>query len=208
MPVPDIRIFDIGVDFAQYLDRVSPEGRIVAKYGAMGGAAHFGPYVYKTPGAWFFRLTIDYGPADTEAIDTSAIVDNPDDLLAHEIHGHVLLKWEELGGVDFALPTSDSSRASDGIGRVCHFDTAGVSILWLPSAGAFSVIGGIRALYLSLGGEGSALGYPTGEQNLSTTTEYLTNGTSREVLDNGLVQFFQHGLIFDRPGTGTTVQYY
>ena len=205
MPVPDYRIFDIAVDFAQYLDRISPEGRIVAKYSAMGGAAHFGPYVFKSPGAWYFRLSIDYGPADTETFDTSAIVDNPDELQAHELHGHVLLKWEELGGLDFALPTSDCTRASDGIGRVCHFAGVGISIYWLQAAGAHAVYDGIRAHYLSLGAEASSLGYPVLDQALSTTTEYFTNGAVKEYLDNGVLQFFQHGVIFDRPGTGIEV---
>jgi len=59
------------------------------------------------------------------------------DIGAHEVHGAIRAKYDELGGLDGSLigyPLSDEAIAPDEVGRYNHF--ANGSIYWKPSTGA------------------------------------------------------------------------
>ena len=81
---------------------------------------------------------------------------------AHEVHGAIREKWASLGWERSFLnyPTSDE-MAADG-GRLGQFQRG--TIYWSPATGAHEVHGGILAHYLSLGGYGSYLGFPTSDE--------------------------------------------
>src|SRR5205807_1559835 len=78
----------------------------------------------------------------------------------------ILNKYVALGGPSSSLgdPTTDETATPDGVGRFNHFANDG-SIYWTPSTGAWSIHGGIRAQWASLGWERSVLGYPTTDES-------------------------------------------
>ncbi len=85
---------------------------------------------------------------------------------AHEIQGAIRAKWASLGwerGV-LGYPTTDESPAAGGGGRFNNFSGVGGSVYWSPATGAHEIQGAIRAEWLSLGGSGGALGFPTSDE--------------------------------------------
>lgn len=153
----------------------TPQGRIRTKYNAKGGEAFFGPVSDKSPNSWTFS-------------GGSAIVDNPNEQEAFEIHGAIYQKWLALGGIGFGLPTTDESATPDGIGRFNHFNANSASIYWTPGTGAQAVYGAIHERWASLGWERSYLGYPTTDE-----VDFPDGGRS-----NG----FQNGGIYWWPDLG------
>jgi TIR domain/LGFP repeat len=87
---------------------------------------------------------------------------------AHEVHGAIWNKWEELGLEQGFLgyPITDEFSTPDKIGRVNQFE--GGSIYWTPGTGAYEVHGGIRDRWEALGGEQSCLGYPIRDEEPSS----------------------------------------
>ena len=79
---------------------------------------------------------------------------------AHEAHGFIRGKWEELqwerGFLGF--PLTDETPTSNGAGRYNHFQ--GGSIYWTSATGAHEVHGAIRDKWASMGWENSVLGFP------------------------------------------------
>jgi hypothetical protein len=86
---------------------------------------------------------------------------------SHQVCGPIRDKYLSLGGPSGFLgyPVTDETGTPDGIGRFNHFANSG-SIYWSPSTGAWSIHGGIRAKWASLGWETSFgfLGYPTSDE--------------------------------------------
>ena len=107
---------------------------------------------------------------------------------AHEVHGEILAHYRQQGGPAglLGLPTTDETRAPDGVGRYNHFaGSGGGSVYWSPKTGARSLVGAVRSRWASLGWERGRLGYPT---------------TDEHVVANGLRSDFQHGWILLRGG--------
>lgn len=107
---------------------------------------------------------------------------------AHEVHGTILSHYLGLGAQCGFLgyPTSDESPAPNG-GRTNSF--MGGAIYWTPSTGAYEVHGMILSHYLSLGGPGGFLGYPTSDESNTTTS-------------GGRYNSFQGGNIYWSPASG------
>jgi stage II sporulation protein D len=80
---------------------------------------------------------------------------------AREVHGAILGSYLSLGGPGFlGLPTTDEVAASGG--RRSLFERG--HLYWSSSTGAQPVYGAILAKYLSLGGPGGMLGFPTSRE--------------------------------------------
>ena len=96
--------------------------------------------------------------------------------------------YDALSGESGRLgyPTSSAYATRDG-GSTQAFQRGRVH--WSPATGAHAVIGDLSRAYDAQGGEGGALGYPTGDERVS--------GTVRS-------QQFQHGTI-TQTGTGPPV---
>jgi LGFP repeat/Alpha-L-arabinofuranosidase B (ABFB) domain len=88
-----------------------------------------------------------------------------------------------LGGHASALgpPSSDDACTADRRGRHAHFGTAG-SIYSTDLTGAHAVQGAIRAKWVSLGAERSALGYPTSD-------ELTIPGGRRSTFEHGRIDY-------------------
>ncbi|HXH20954.1 MAG TPA: galactose oxidase-like domain-containing protein [Dehalococcoidia bacterium] len=108
---------------------------------------------------------------------------------AHEVHGAIKEKYDELGWEAGFLgyPLTDETGAPDGVGRFNHFQ--GGSIYWHPQFGAHEVHGAIRDKWQEHGWEAGTLGYPA---------------TDELPCQDGVGRFnhFQHGSIFWTPATG------
>jgi uncharacterized protein with LGFP repeats len=112
---------------------------------------------------------------------------------AHEVHGAIRDKWSSLGwelGL-LGFPVTNETPTFDGVGRSNGFQ--GGAVYWSPATGAREVHGAIRALYESLGGPASFLGYPITDESPTPV------GTGR-------YNHFQHGSIDWTPTTGATVR--
>jgi uncharacterized protein with LGFP repeats len=111
------------------------------------------------------------------------------DVGAFEVHGLIRDKWRALGAEagSAGYPTTDERFTADGVGRVSRF-TGGI-VYWHPATGAWKVHGDIIAKYVSLGGPGSPLGYPTSDE---------------QVAPDGIARFstFEHGAIYWTSATG------
>ncbi len=82
-----------------------------------------------------------------------------DETGAHEVHGEILRKYQQLNGpAAFGLPRTDETGAPDGSGRYNHFGTA--SIYWHPNTGPMAVSDPVRTEWAKLGWELSDKGYP------------------------------------------------
>jgi uncharacterized protein with LGFP repeats len=82
---------------------------------------------------------------------------------AWSVHGMIRTHWAALGWETSiaGYPTTDETATPDRIGRYNHFaGTAGTSLYWTPTRGAWSVHGAIRDRWASLGWERGRLGYP------------------------------------------------
>jgi len=155
----------------------TPQGRIHSKFLAKGGDGFFGPIAQKEPTVWTF-------------VNGSAIVDNPDEQEAFEIHGAIYQKWRALGGIAFGRPTTDETTTPDGIGRFNHFNANLASIYWTPVTGAQAIYGAIHQKWVALGSEASYLGYPTSDE-----TDFPEAGRANS---------FQNGGIYWWPDLGAT----
>ncbi|WP_161500876.1 hypothetical protein [Embleya scabrispora] len=87
--------------------------------------------------------------------------------------GPVLAKYKKLGGPagPLKLPLTGIKTEADTVGRYADFQggntgtTAGASIHWSPTTGAWSAYGGIRDKWLTTGGTSGPLGYPSSDEN-------------------------------------------
>lgn len=79
--------------------------------------------------------------------------------------GAIAEKYLALGGClsMLGLPQTDQMDATDGRGKYSVFEHG--SIYWTEETMAHEVHGDIRTLWVSLGAEAGALGYPTGDEN-------------------------------------------
>jgi uncharacterized protein with LGFP repeats len=80
------------------------------------------------------------------------------------VHGAIRDEWASLGwelGL-LGFPTSNETPTGVGGGRFNDFQQ-GV-VYWSPATGAHEAHGAIGALYSSLGGPGSSLGYPISDE--------------------------------------------
>ena len=115
---------------------------------------------------------------------------------AHEVHGAIHDRWNQIGREKFGYPVTDETATPDGIGRFNHFrrfagPPGDSSIYWTPATGPHEVYGAIRDKWASMGWERSQLGYPI-------DAEADANG--------GRIQHFQHGAIFWTAQAGAVVQ--
>lgn len=85
---------------------------------------------------------------------------------AHEVHGAILGKWQDLGWEQGILgyPLIDETATPDGVGRYNHFQGQDGSIFWHPDTGAHAVYGLIKARWAELEWERGRLGYPTSDE--------------------------------------------
>lgn len=107
---------------------------------------------------------------------------------AHEVHGVIRAKWEQLSWERGLLgyPVSDEVAVTGG--RASQFQ--GGNVYWSESTGAHEVHGAILGRYLQLGGTGSRLGLPTSDEYTISTGRrsdfqhgaILWNSTTREVI--------------------------
>lgn len=85
---------------------------------------------------------------------------------AHEVHGAILAKYLQLGGVGrWGFPVSDEQdvmRDGQAIGKASEFE--GCTIYWSSRTGAFEVHGDLRLHYRNLRGPAGALGFPTSDE--------------------------------------------
>jgi glucose/arabinose dehydrogenase len=82
----------------------------------------------------------------------------------HSMNGGILGKYLSLGGhIALGLPATDETAGSDGVGRYTLLDR-NQGVYWHPNTGPHLVVGAIHTRYRALGGEGSALGYPTTDE--------------------------------------------
>jgi hypothetical protein len=89
---------------------------------------------------------------------------------AHEVHGAILQKWEQIGGVEFGYPITDESGTVGGRGRFNHFRAVHLpsepeaSIFWSPVTDAHEVHGGIRLSWSQQEWEHGLYGYPVSDE--------------------------------------------
>ncbi len=162
-------------------------GLIRAKYLALGGENYLGlPLSDEASGADgvgrfndFEHGTIYWSPSSG----------------AHEVHGAILSKWNELGRDRYTgYPTTDETVSSDGVGRYTLFNGSERNrIYWSPASGVHAVQGLIADLWVNLGAERSWLGYPTSDETATV------DGQGRQ-------STFQGGTIVWYPSTGAYVQ--
>ena len=95
---------------------------------------------------------------------------------------------------DVGYPTTDEVGTGDGVGVRQEFRNGGDAntMMWSPSTGPQLLHGGIRSRYLSMGGPGGGLGYPT-------TGEFMMADRV------GVRQDFQNGSFVWSPSTGPVV---
>ena len=92
------------------------------------------------------------------------------------------MAWSVVG-----YPTTDETGTPDGVGRFNHFaGDGGSSIYWTPRTGAWSIHGGIRARWASMGGRGR-LGCPI-------TDEYGILSERRNDFVHGRISYFFAGV--------------
>lgn len=106
---------------------------------------------------------------------------------AHAMNGGILAKYLAFGGhVVLGLPTTDESAGANG-GRY-NLLSNNQGIYWHPNSnGAHVVVGAIHARYRAIGGDASALGYPTTDEGGAPT---------------GRFNHFQRGSIYWTPQYG------
>ena len=93
----------------------------------------------------------------------------------YEVHGAIHAKWSAKGFANcpLGLPTSDerntaTSGATGKTGRVSDFERGHIH-WWTGASQAFETHGAIDALYMSMGGAGSWLGFPTSDEYIAST---------------------------------------
>src|SRR4051812_10646517 len=105
------------------------------------------------------------------------------------VTGDIYSRWAALSWERGPLgyPRNDTSCGLVGNGCFSHFD--GGSLYWTQATGAHVVRGAIRDRWASLGWEGSAVGYPTSDENCG-------------LVGSGCFNLFQNGSIYWSPATG------
>lgn len=122
---------------------------------------------------------------------------------AWEVHGAIRDAWAALGGPRSFLgyPTTDEVGVMNGsteIGRSNTFESA--TMFWSGATGAFECHGDIRTKYLTSGGPGGALGFPT-------TNETDTPGGGRyNAFQNGLIVWHGGGTYAGAFTVGNSLQ--
>jgi hypothetical protein len=82
---------------------------------------------------------------------------------AHEIHGAILEKWNDLRAHGFNLGHPTSDETDDGLGgRVSHFQYGDID--WSPATGAHEMHGAILARWNDLRTKGVDLGHPISDE--------------------------------------------
>jgi uncharacterized protein with LGFP repeats len=111
------------------------------------------------------------------------------------LQGSINTRWKALGGVASGLgaATTDELSTPDGVGRYNHFAND-ASIYWSPQSKAHGVQGQIRNLWIGLGWERSALGYPTSDERATA------DGAGR-------YNTFQTGAVFWKASVGPQAVY-
>jgi len=92
---------------------------------------------------------------------------------AHAIYGDIRLKWLSVGGPksNLGYPKTDEAPTADNKCRFNDFAVDGHetgAIYWTPAQGAHLIYGQIWLKWLSIGGEGSNLGYPITDEASTT----------------------------------------
>jgi uncharacterized protein with LGFP repeats len=123
---------------------------------------------------------------------------------AHGAFGPVHDKFLQLGGPGGFLgyPLRDTDAAPNG-GMFCDFQ--GGSIYWSQDSGAHEVHGEIRRhwLWLTDGGPGGFLGYPTTDESPANGGSSLPGVPTRfRYTGPGRFNHFEHGSIYFSPTTG------
>jgi len=126
-------------------------GGILTKYLATGG-----------PATWGFPTTDETSIAGGRAnYFTKARIYWVSSIGAHVVHGGILTTYLALGGPDtWGFPTTDEIAVAGG--RANYFQKA--RVYWTSATGAHLVRGLILTKYLSLGGPGGSLGFPTSNE--------------------------------------------
>ncbi len=158
----------------------SATAAIESKYKALGGSSGFlgTPTSLEAPAGWG-RYRAYRGGSIFWTPETGA----------YEVHGAIAGKWVQTGSQSGPLgfPTTDESKAPDGVGRFNHFQNG--SVYWTLATGAQEVRGDIKKRWAGLGWETSKLGYPL-------TSETPTRD------GRGRFNAFQHGAIYWTLPTG------
>lgn len=156
---------------------IDAEKALQKKFDDLGGERFFGTVVRKGSVTWYYQ--------------GGCLCYIKERKIVFEIHGDIYKKWQILGGVRWAMPTTDELPCVDTIGRFNHFiGSSGMikSIFWSPQTGANAIWGDIRKKWSELGFERSYLGYP-----ISDEIDFPENGRA-----NG----FQNGDIYFWGDTG------
>lgn len=114
---------------------------------------------------------------------------------AHEVHGEIAARWQEVGGdASFlGLPTTDEQRLdgrSGDAGGYAHFE--GGSVYWTARHGAAIVHGMVRDIWALLGWERSSLGVPVADVIVDPATGAMSG-------------CFEHGTIAWSPSAGPEI---
>lgn len=111
---------------------------------------------------------------------------------AHEVHGEIGARWQELGGESsfLGLPTTDEQPLVGAHGGYAHFE--GGSIYWTARHGAAVVHGMVRDIWALLGWEHSTLGLPVADVRYEPGTGEFSG-------------CFEHGSIAWSPAGGPEV---
>jgi uncharacterized protein with LGFP repeats len=83
---------------------------------------------------------------------------------AHLVQGGILTRFDQLGGVaNLGLPTTDETDVPGRTGaRMSSFERG--RVYWSMATDAHSVVGGIMAKYLIMGGAGGNFGLPLSDE--------------------------------------------
>lgn len=114
---------------------------------------------------------------------------------AHEVHGEIAARWQEVGGdASFlGLPTTDEQRLdgrSGDAGGFAHFE--GGSVYWTARHGAAILHGMVRDIWALLGWERSNLGVPVADVIVDPATGAMSG-------------CFEHGTIAWSPSGGPEI---
>jgi len=142
------------------------------------------------------KVTVTFGakPAAVPVTTTPVPVSTPTNGIAYSrdgvsltVSGKLLEKYLATGGPAGTLgwPTSDQISVKDG-GLVQRFEKG--LVYWTSGTGAQTVGGAVLGSYAAIGWENSALGFPTSGEIA--------------IRDGGIVQRFQHGLVYWTAATG------
>ena len=112
-------------------------------------------------------------PTPGPVVPPSPVVVDPMSFL----HGAIAAKYMQMGGLHgvLGMPLTHETPAANG-GFYNDFSN-GYSVYWTQATGAHFVHGAIKGKWLSMGGPGSSMGYPTGDEvlNGSTVTQTFTH---------------------------------